>query len=293
MKTKLKFHISTATMLAVLTALTMASPAFGNAAEKKEPLPAARITSPPPPGLDPATGLPLAGAPTESIEWKDPEWKDPDKSLTVSYDGLPVGLVADDLRKQFNDAFDIVIPKAWRPPDGVTSFDPADVSIHIQLKHVTASELFNAFNLMFEAENTPLRWELKMNGQRPTVLLRVLPMALAPSPPPAEQPTRKLFFVGDLLGDEKTVGMTMENLVTSVLQILDISYGNSRGHIIDRLHFHEKTQLLIFTGTIDEIGLVTETLSALRQKTEHNAHVKAAVGGKTGTNASAEKPKAP
>ena len=45
----------------------------------------------------------------------------------------------------------------------------------MRLKNVTASEVFNAMNIVFETENTPLRWELRMNGNRPAAVLYVLP----------------------------------------------------------------------------------------------------------------------
>jgi hypothetical protein len=285
MKTKLKSRFSITTILAIITALTLGSAALAGAAEKKNPPPPPRM-GPQPGAIDPATGLPMASAP----QWKDPEWKDPDKKLTVTYDGLPVEEVSADLRKQFNEAFDIVIPRGAQPANGAASFDAASVPIRIQLKNVTASELFNAMNLMFEAENTPLSWELKMNGSRPLVVLRVWPMFLPP-PPSARPPERKIFFVGDMVGDEKTGGMTMEHLVKTVSDVYEMSYGAAHGTVLDHLQFHKEAQLLVVTGTIDEISFVMETLSALRQKVERSARVSAAGQGKAETKASTEKAK--
>ena len=256
-------------MIAVVTALTVGA-AIAGAADKKNPTPPPR-NAPQPGAIDPATGLPVGNSgPT----WKDPEWKDPDKRLTVSYDGLPVEEVARDLRKQFNEAFDVVIPKAWQPtinssPFNSPPFEAASVQIKIQLKNVTASELFNAMNLMFEAENTPLRWELKMNGSRPTVVVRVLPMSVFVSPPP-EPPQRKIIFVGEMVGDEKAGKMTMEQLVKTISEVYEMSYGASHGAISDHLQFHKQAQLLIVTGSVDEVNFVMETLSALVKKAEHS-----------------------
>jgi hypothetical protein len=261
----------------------MMTPALAGAADKKNQPPPPPM-GPQPGAIDPATGLPAASAPQR----KDSGWKDPDKKLTVTYDGLPVEEVTADLRKQFNEAFDIVIPRGTLPGN---NFEAAGVPIRIQLKNVSASELFNAMNLMFEAENTPLRWELKINGSRPMVVLRVLSMAGWPTPPP-EPPQRKIFFVGDMVDEEKRGRMTMEQLVKTVSEVYEMSYGAAHGGVSDHLQFHKQAQLLIVTGTIDETSFVIETLSALRQKIERN-DLGAGGGGKAETKASTEKPKAP
>src|SRR5436190_9892519 len=115
--------------------------------------------------VDPATGLPVP--PPSPAPWKDPNWQDPDKELDVSYDGLPVSLVADNLRTEFKQAFDVLIPTAWASQDNPARiFEPQSATIRVQLKRVKASEVFHAMNLMFEAENAPYRWELKVNGTR-------------------------------------------------------------------------------------------------------------------------------
>jgi hypothetical protein len=136
----------------------------------------------------------------------------------------------------------------------------------MQLRKVTASEVFNAMNLMFETENTPCRWELKLNGSRPTAMLRVLPHLVppvAPQPPPPA-PTRRVHFVGDLIGDEKSGGMTMEQLVKTVSEVYQMSYGQAKGMV----QFHKETQLLVFTGSSDQIEFIQGTLSALRMKAQ-------------------------
>jgi hypothetical protein len=114
-------------------------------------------------------------------------------------------------------------------------------------------------NLLFETENTPCRWELKLNGNRPTAMLRVLPQ-LVPVPASSRPPptTRMVYFVGDLLGD----GMTMERLVKTVSEVYQMSYGESKGV----LQFHKDAQLLIVTGTGEQIKFAQQTLSALREK---------------------------
>jgi len=245
--------------------------------------------------VDPATGLPM---PDPSTEWKDPKWKDPDKVLgEVSFNGAPIGEVARDLRKQFNDAFDVVIPNNWQNPNNPSVVtDPGNTPIQIQLKNVTVSEVFNAMNLAFDAENTPMHWELKMNGSRPTVVLRVFPNA---TPFPQELPKRQIFFVGEMLGEEKSGGMTMEQLVKTISEVYDMSYGRSQGEISSHLQFHKQAQLLIVTGSNDEIIFVEQTLTALRQKIALQRRlrppppVEANDGAKPETKPAKEKPKSP
>jgi hypothetical protein len=266
---KTSFMRQTSVASAVVITLILAS--VGRAADnrnvnKSPPDVAARP-------IDPNTGLPLP----QPEPWKDPAWTDPDKILPeVVYDGIPLGEVARDLRANFKGAFDVLVPGGWQDPNNpAVTVDPWATAIKLQLKNVTASEVFNAMNLMFDLENTPYRWELKLNGNRPTAMLRILPQRLpvvAPTPPPEPQ-TRMVYFVGDLIGDEKHGGMTIEELVKTVYEVYEMSYGPAKSV----LQFHKGAQLVIVTGTGDQINFVQQTLSALREKarTEHKPEPKA------------------
>lgn len=232
-----------------------------------------------PPAVDPNTGLPLlqaqtlpamdpvTGLPQPASQWMDPNWKDPDIVLTnVFYDGLPLSRVVLDLRERFKDSFDVLA-------NGNGDFDTSAVMIRLQLKNVTASEVFNAMNLVFENDRTPLRWELKLNGKRPTALLRVLAEPSPKYPPPfiidpttglpVPEPKRMVYFVGDLTGDAKSGGMTMEQIVKTVEEIWDMTY-----HEPGVVQFHKDAQLLIVSGTPDQIAFVQQTLGALRVKVQ-------------------------
>jgi hypothetical protein len=239
-----------------------------------------------PPAVDPNTGLPitmpLPGSggglatpqPQPAPQWKDPNWKDPDIVLTnVDYE-IPLSRVVLDLLERFKGYFDVLVPVnvdiTWQ-----------STMIRLQLKNVTASEVFNAMNLMFENDQTPLRWELKMNGKRPTALLRVLAQPSPKNPPPVIDPTtglpmpppetkRGVYFVGNLLGDEKSGGMTMEQLVQTLSEVHQMSFGSEGG-----LQFHKQAQLVIVTGTDAEIEFIGNTLTALKQKEELDAVRKA------------------
>jgi hypothetical protein len=243
-----------------------------------------------PPAVDPNTGLPITmpqpgntgglAAPQPASQWMDPKWKDPDIVLTnVFYDGLPLNEVVRHLQDKFNGCFDVLVPVN-------VDINWQSTMIRLQLKNVTASEVFNAMNLVFENDQTPLRWELKLNGKRPTALLRVLAEPSPKYPPPAiidpttglplptpaidpttglpvPEPKRMVYFVGDLTGDAKSGGMTMEQIVKAVEQVWDMTYHEPRV-----VQFHKDAQLLIVSGTDDQIKFVERTLHALREKVQ-------------------------
>jgi|KBSSwiStaDraftv2_1062776.scaffolds.fasta_scaffold407686_1 hypothetical protein len=199
--------------------------------------------------------------------WKDPGWKDPGKIMPqIGYDGLPLSEVIKDICDQFTNAFDVLTPSEWKDPQDTKRFsgdplNPQGTIIKMTLRKVTASEVFNAMNLMFEAENSPLRWKLVMNGNRPTALLRLLPEFL-PHPPPPDRPKRMVFFVGQLLGDPSAGGMTMEQLIDTIQDIYKMSLGEPKGLI----KFHKEAQLLIVTGGEEQIELIQQIIMALQQK---------------------------
>ena len=260
MKYRLTNHIAAAVVVAVALALALGAATVADGADSKN-IPKPPPSLPKPPAIDPNTGLPVA-----ATVWIDPDWKGPDKVLPeVVYDGLPLGEIAQHLRQEFKGQFDILIPNGWQEPRyPALSVDPYAITVSMQLKNVSASEVFNAMNMKFEAENAPCRWELKMNGNRPTAMLRVLPQLLRlpdPEPPPPPQ-TRMVYFVGDLIGDEKSGGMTMEQLVKTVSEVYKMSYGEPKGVV----QFHKDAQLIIIAGTSDQFGFVQQTLSALRER---------------------------
>jgi hypothetical protein len=207
------------------------------------------------PTIDNATGLPL---PQEAPPWKDPDWPEPDITLTnVFYDGLPLTEVVNHLREAFKEQFDILLPASLPSSSGL--IDPGSFAIKLRLKNVTASEVFNAMNLVFENDRTPMRWELKMNGRRPIALLRVLTDRLPMQP----EPRRMVYFVGDLLGDEKSGGMSINQVMNTISQVCEMTYGQAIA-----LQFHKEAQLVVVTGSEEQITFIQTTLAALRQKVE-------------------------
>jgi len=253
------------------------------------------VNSPPPspgaPAFDPTTGQPIAQAAPPT--WKDDDWKDPDITLAkVSYSDLPLSEIARDLRADFKDQFDILLPapttgnKAFNDITGLPQPDTdwGAMPVRLELRNVTASEIFNAMNLVFENDQTPLRWELRVNGSRQIAVLHVLvhvPDFVATrqmAPPPRE--VRKVYFVGDLIGDEKNGGMSMQDIIKTVTDVWKMS-GDSGG----KIQFHEDAQLLVVSGSPDQIDFVFQTLIALRQKADlaREKHAPAKKGTSSGT----------
>jgi hypothetical protein len=223
---------------------------------------------PPVQTIDPVTGLPIS-PPAPGSDWKDTNWVDPDILLTnVTYRHLLLSEVAQNLRQQFKEQFDVLLPSDWsgaavNPATGlpVQSLDWKGLPIDLQLKNVTASEVFGAMNLIFENDRTPLRWELKMLGRRPIARLTVLAEPRLSESPPHQ---RRVYFVGDLIGDEKSGGMKIDGILDAILSVWKMS---EMPHGAD-IKFHESAQLVIVTGTPDQIDFVEQTLTALRQKVD-------------------------
>ncbi len=209
-------------------------------------------------GVDPATGLPMSPP-----EWKDPNWEDPVKVVKdINYPDLPVKEVAEDLKRLFEGSFDVLLPLNFGDgrPNTVSAIDWVQAHVSLQLKNVKASEIFNAMNLLFENNRTPLRWELKMNGTRRTALLRVLADA-AGTGSNGRLETTHVIFVGDLIGDPKTGGMSMSDIVNTVAQVSKMAYGQTGS-----IQFHESAQLLIVKGSLDQVSLIQQTIQALNMK---------------------------
>lgn len=241
-----------------VTAIAIAAPILIGLASGAEPRDAANPATSANAQKEYVNGLSKLGKPGE--------WNEPDKVLSqVSFDNLPITEVCANLKEEFENHFDVLLPF------GAADTHWSETPVSLRLKNVKASEIFNAMNLVFETANTPLRWELMMNGHRPTALLRILPVpdaAVYVDPTTglphslkqalAERPM--VFFVGDLVGDPKAGGMTMEQLVETVSDVCKFALAG------DHISSHKQTQLLIVRGTDADISFVQSTLGALRDK---------------------------
>jgi hypothetical protein len=268
MKIKLLKWIPAATVLGLVALLAMTAITV-RAADKKD-------------APNPATASSALGTEWNAADWKDPNWEDPNIILTnIAWDGLPLSEVAYFLQHESKGCFDVLFPNdlQYRTRAQATTIDPAtglpipqpvptesidvrSLPMNLRLKNVTLSEVFNAMNLVFETENAPWRWQLVMNGNRPTAVFRILPEHL---PNVVEPPLeRRIFFVGDLVGDEKSGGMTLDGIATTVLKICKMGLGRIRTDPF--LQLHKEAQLLIVWGTPEDIRFVESALEALKQK---------------------------
>lgn len=249
------------------TGLPVATPQY---APHPEPAPVAHFdpnTGLPdkPPTIDPVTGL------APEPQWIDANWSDPDITVDhVYYDGLPLSEVVKQLLASYKDKFNVLpMPQTFGQDWGTTI-------IRLQLKNVKAGEVFNAMNLVFENDRTPIRWELKNSayGGLPYAQLCVLPQAahwltsggaggpVADTPPAPKQ--RMVYYIGNLVGDEKSGGMTMDQLTKTILSVWPTDFGSSDGVI----RIHKEAELLVVNGTADELAFIHQTLKALEEKVD-------------------------
>jgi hypothetical protein len=71
-----------------------------------------------------------------------------------------------------------------------------------------------------------------------------------------------VYFVGNLLGDEKSGGMTADQIVKAINDVWPADFGRPDGVI----QFHLEAQLIVVNGTREQIDFIQQILSALRQK---------------------------
>jgi hypothetical protein len=219
MKTKLQILVALIAVLSIAFSIEKAS------AQQPAPVPAPidPQTGLPEsgPNIDTATGLPADGSPpfkdsNGTATWIDPNWKDPNWALeSVNFANLPLSEVARHLREQFKDNFDIIFPNTTVVAAGTTMVDPTQIFVELELKNVKASEIFSAMNLQFELSKSPLRWELTLNGSRPTALLRNLSQLAPPAPPRRPKPGRFFMLATCLM----TIPVRMTRLNLTVLQV--------------------------------------------------------------------------
>jgi hypothetical protein len=211
---------------------------------------------------------------------KAPQWEKINKVLSeVSFDNIPLSEVTKFLRDQFKNEFDVLLPASYptSPIDPATGLpgpmqDVASVGVVLRLNNITVSEVFNAMNLSFEINKLPLLWDLTVNGSRPTAVLRILdlPKPEPPAmPPPQEAQKRAVFYVGDLLGSPEAGGLGFPQIHQT---LVEVCLGAFRRE--PRMAIHEAAQLLVVTGTGDELDLIREILVALKEKVKPAAELK-------------------
>jgi hypothetical protein len=189
----------------------------------------------------------------------NPQW--PDKVLPeVSYESLSLSDVVKNLRDTFKGEFDLILPNHYQVTgEDMVATDWMATPVTLQLKNVTAQEIFAAMNLYFDVNDIRIRWELNANGSRPVALLRLQEGAVTAT----SGPKRQVFFVGNLLEDGKNNGMTMDEVVASLASVYQASFQQPAYKVM--LPYKEG-QLIVVTATDNEIDFVRQTLQALQDK---------------------------
>jgi hypothetical protein len=218
----------------------------------------------------------------------------------VDFDNIPLGKVVKHLQDLYQDQFDVLIPNsipasesaavdpATGLPVSVEAMDARSITVRMRLKNVTAPEVFQAMNMLLEMERTPVRWDLIMFSNRPVAVLRPVeivepaPPPAPPSPPgqrttgqagPASNPPvqRMVLYIGNLTGDSGSGGMTLDSILKTLTAALEETFSPAHS----KLQCHAAAELLIATGTPEEVGFVTEVLGALQQKVSADRERKA------------------
>jgi hypothetical protein len=174
----------------------------------------------------------------------------------VDFDGLPLSEVVRRLQDWFRGSFDVLS----LPSDDSKNW--GDEQISLKLSNVKASDVINAMNLTFENNGAPVRWQLKVSGNHAFLILKLLHRS---SEDPAEgmPKIRRIFFVGDLMGDARNPGMIMDKLNQTIADLWATSFGSAP---TDNISFHKEAQLLVFTGTPEQADFIQQALAALKQR---------------------------
>jgi len=124
-------------------------------------------------------------------------------------------------------------------------------------------------NMQFEIEHKPIRWELTMNGRRPVAVLRELepePLPAAPAGGGGADPqavSRSVVFVGDLLGGPGSEGMKPDKLCEILKETVWNTFPGSK---TQKIQFHPAAELLVLSGTDEEVHFMKDVLQALKEK---------------------------
>lgn len=175
-------------------------------------------------------------------------------------ENLPVTEFTRILQDSTQKAFDVIYPNA-----SAGDFDIANLSVQLSLKNATVIEAFQAMNLQFELNgpSTPVRWELILNGTRPTAILRV---QKDNNPKTAAQPRKtNVIYIGNLINANSSLsdfGKTSDFVVRTIQNILKIQ-GKPQIRIET---FPEGELLVVVDATQEQLDTVRQVTSALQTK---------------------------
>jgi hypothetical protein len=205
-----------------------------------------------------------------------PEWQVDGPAHDYNFDNLPLSEVTISLQEQTKHQFDVLIPHGfvrYAPLPGgppVEQEDPSNFAIKLRLKNVSIVEVFQAMNMLFEIEKWPCRWELVMNGHRPVAVLRPPEIEPPPAVSAGDSPEARtqsvghmVAYVGNLLGTPDAGRMTPVDLGDTLEQTANQTFP---GSITFKVQFHRGAELLVLSGTDEELRVMNEVLQALKER---------------------------
>lgn len=187
--------------------------------------------------------------------WREPVFTEQRFDFTVD---LPLSEAIKNLRKQTKEAFDVI----WARENGI---DPLDVPVQSQLKNVSVVEVFQALNLQFELNSNPIRWSLIMNGERPTAILKVRPVT---AKSPIANKRTAVVYVGDLITTRGSTNYSFEREIEKITGAIEAVADQSGSGSIS-VKAYPAGELIIVSGTDEQLSLVREVIAALSQKAAH------------------------
>jgi hypothetical protein len=192
----------------------------------------------------------------------------------INFSALPVTEVGKTLQENAYNAFDILLPNA------TDDIQIDNISTTMRLRRVSIIEVFQAMNLQFQlnGDSTPVRWELIMNGDRPTAVLRIIPRksakdALADAKPSAYAKTgvkTSIIYIGNLMTHEALTTPPAElNKISN--EIIDMTRALLAAQNIPMVQFtsYSSGELLVAYYTSNEqLDTVRQVIQALQTKAQ-------------------------
>jgi hypothetical protein len=124
--------------------------------------------------------------------------------------------------------------------------------------------------MLFEIENWPCRWELVMNGHRPVAVLRPPELEPPPAAPAggtvearAQSVGHMVAYVGNLLGTPDLGRMTPDALCETLEKTANQTFPGSS---TIKVQFHRGAELVVLSGTDEELRVMNEVLLALKER---------------------------
>jgi hypothetical protein len=176
----------------------------------------------------------------------------------IAFDGLPLSEVVKVVHSKFHGEFDVIVPDS-----------DDSIAIRLSLRNVTYSEIFDAMNQLFTAQQTPFFWSFMQNGSRPTFTL--MPRS-SPNPTPEEERTHMVVYVGNSTTPDWPAEKMAELLSKIVLgEDFGTLAGSDRSGPKFSVNLHKSAEILVLSGSKKQVQFAFEALEAIREKARQKA----------------------